>query len=273
MQYEKINSYLIWTSEGYGNTTAINLGEKIFVIDSTLNWKLAQEWRETIEEYFDESISGLILTHHHEDHTFGNQVFSDLPIISSTEIRKIMVHQKKHLWILEDMMEAEEEGYGIKGLEITLPTICFENRLTIHGGRQLDVIRVDGHTLGSSYLWEEETRTLIAGDLVFNQEFPYGGDETSDLIRWKTVIDELIELKPKVIISGHGPPATENDLLEISKFFSKCIDFMKKKLREKYPLQQIIEDPQFPEYYSQDRIERKKVTVEKWYNFFEEKTS
>ncbi len=269
MFYEKINSNLLWTSQGHGNTTAINLGEKLFVIDSTLNWKLAEKWRETIQGYFDKPVSGLILTHHHADHTFGNQAFSDVPIISSSEIRKIMDYNKKHHWVIEEMMEWEEGGYGIKDLQITLPNICFENQLTIHGERALELIRADGHTLGSTYLWEKETRTLITGDLIFNQEFPYGGDETSDLIKWNEVIDDFIELQPKVIISGHGPPAKEKDLIEISKFFSESIDFMKQKKNQGFSLEKITEDPQFPEYYSKDRIERKKITIERWYNYFD----
>lgn len=270
MQYKKINSNLIWTSKGFGNTTAINLGGKIYIIDSTLNWKLAQEWKENVEEYFSEPVSGLILTHHHADHTFGNQVFSNLPIISSNEIWKIMNYNKKHIWIPKEMKDWEEDGYGINGLEVTLPNVCFENRIVLHGERSLEIIRVDGHTSGSSYLWENETRTLIAGDLIFNREFPYGGDETSDLIQWKKVTEELIKLNPKVIISGHGPLATEKDLIEIREFFSNCIDFMKQKMGEGTTLQKIVEDDQFPDYYSQDRFERKKNTIERWYTYFKE---
>ena len=270
MQYEKINSNLIWTSKGFGNTTAINLGGKIYINDSTLNWKLAQEWKENVEEYFSEPVSGLILTHHHADHTFGNQVFSNLPIISSIEIWKIMNYNKKHIWIPKEMKDWEKDGYGINGLEVTLPNVCFENRIVLHGERSLEIIRVDGHTRGSSYLWENETRTLIAGDLIFNREFPYGGDETSDLIQWKKVTEELIKLNPKVIISGHGPLATEKDLIEIREFFSNCIDFMKQKMGEGTTFQKIAEDDQFPEYYSQDRFERKKTTIERWYTYFKE---
>lgn len=269
MQFKEINKNLIWTDEGFGNTMGINTGGKVFVIDSTKDWKLAKEWRKTIEKHFNEPVSGLILTHHHADHTFENQVFSDLPIIASSEIRNIMIERKKHIWIPDDMMEWEDEGYGIRGLQITLPNICFDNRLTIHGERSLDIIRADGHTLGSSYLWEKQTKTLIAGDLLFNQEFPYGGDETSDLIKWKEVLDEISELKQKKIIPGHGPPVTDKDLKEIREFFTNILIFMKKKVRNGATLKNIAEDPQFPEYYSEDHTERKYVSIETWYNYFQ----
>ncbi|MHA1968103.1 MAG: MBL fold metallo-hydrolase [Candidatus Hodarchaeales archaeon] len=271
MHFKEINPNLIWTNEGFGNTIAINIGGKIFVIDSTKDWKLATEWRETIERHFNESVSGLILTHHHEDHTFGNQVFSDLPIIASSRIREIMIELQKKYWILDDMIEWEDEGYGIRGLKITFPNICFDNRLTIHGERSLDIIRADGHTLGSSYLWEKETRTLIAGDLIFNKQFPYGADETSDLIKWKEVLDEISKLKPKIIVPGHGPPVTDKDLKEIRDFFTDTVNFMKKKVITEVKLEEIIEDPKFPDYYSKDRTERKKVSIETWYEYFQKK--
>ena len=120
------------------------------------------------------------------------------------------------------MIEWEDEGYGIKDLQITLPNICFKDKITLHGERSVDVIQVDGHTLGSTYIWEKETRTLIAGDLIFNRQFPYGTDETSDLLKWNGVIDDLINLKPEMVISGHGTPATANDLIEIKDFLSAC---------------------------------------------------
>jgi glyoxylase-like metal-dependent hydrolase (beta-lactamase superfamily II) len=116
-----------------------------------------------------------------------------------------MIELQKKYWILDDMIEWEDEGYGIKDLQITLPNICFKDKITLHAERSVDIIQADGHTLGSSYIWEKETRTLIAGDLIFNRQFPFGGDETSDLLKWNGVIDDLINLKPELVISGHGP--------------------------------------------------------------------
>ena len=274
MDFKIVAEHLIWTDVGYGNSAAIDLGKKLFVIDSMFNWELATEWRSIIEQHFSKSVSGLILTHHHADHTFGNQVFSDLPIISSHEIRNFTKEFEKEVWMKEtqeDLDEWEAGGYGVKGLQITHSNLCFENRIQIYGKRMLEVIQADGHTGGSTYLWEPETKTLIAGDLVFNKQFPYGGDDTCDPIRWQSVMEKLIALKPKTIISGHGLPASNKDLVEINDFFLKSIDFMRKKLDKGLNFQEIVDDPNFPEYYSQDRAERKSVTIERWVEFFKEK--
>ena len=134
MDFEIVDESLIWTEKGYGNSSAIDLGGKIIVIDAMFNWELAKEWRKLIEQHFNEPISGLVLTHHHADHTFGNQVFSDLPIISSLKIRKIMKHFEQEVWLNEtpeDLAEWEAGGYGVKGLQITPANLCFENRIQI----------------------------------------------------------------------------------------------------------------------------------------------
>lgn len=273
MKFELVAEHLIWTNVGYGNSAAIDLGEKVYVIDSMFNWELAKEWRSEIEHHFGKPVSGLILTHHHADHTFGNQVFSDLPIISSFEIRKITKEFEDEVWAKEteeDRAEWEAGGYGVKNLQLVHSNLCFERKLLLFGDSKLELIQADGHTAGSTYLWHPETKTLIAGDLVFNKEFPYGGDDSCNLERWQQIIEDLIALKPKIIISGHGPVASIKDLEEINDFFLKTIHFLRENVREGISLEEIGMDPQLPDYFSQDRTERKKVTIERWVKLFDE---
>jgi len=274
MNFEIVTEHLIWTDVGYGNSVAIGLGEKVFVIDSMFNWELASEWRNTIEKHFKKPVSGLILTHHHADHTFGNQVFVDLPIISSLEIRKITEAFETEVWeneTEEDRAEWEADGYGVKNLQLTHSNLCFEKNLHLFGERKLELIQADGHTVGSTYLWQPETKTLIAGDLVFNRVFPYGADASCNVVIWQKVIEDLIALEPEIIISGHGPVATVKDLEEINEFLSGSIHFIKEKLKYGLSVDEIVNDPSLPDYYSEDRAERKKATFEHWVEFFKDK--
>ena len=57
MEFEIIAEHLIWTDVGYGNSVAIDLGEKVFVIDSMFNWELTKEWRSTVEKHFRKPVS------------------------------------------------------------------------------------------------------------------------------------------------------------------------------------------------------------------------
>ena len=98
MDYRSVGDHIIWTDVGYGNSVAISLGDKVFVVDSMVNWELALAWRKIVEDYFQKEIGGLILTHHHPDHIFGNQVFSDVPIIASQGTKDMMINFQEEYW-------------------------------------------------------------------------------------------------------------------------------------------------------------------------------
>lgn len=259
MRVEKVNENLIWTEEGFGNSTAISLGTKVVVIDSMLNWNLAKTWRKIIEDTFNQQVFCLILTHAHDDHVLGNQIFKDVPIIACSHIRKIMVQKCKEEWHPDELKNWDE------GIQIVLPTIVFDTELKLYDEETHLIVKVtNGHTLGSSYLWESKSKTLIAGDLVFNRVFPYGVDPTCDLRLWQKAMEELISLDPEIIISGHGPMATKDDLKEINSFFLASLDFIESNYDKGKSSDEIINGSNFPDYYSEGREERKKASVKHW---------
>ena len=267
MKFNIIDNNVIWTDIGYGNSSAIDLGDEVYIIDSMLNWRVAVEWRDTVEDHFNKPVAGLILTHHHPDHIFGNQAFDDVPIISSSDTRTMMMGFKEHYWEKTDQEERDEwenEGYGIKEFQFTLPTICFNGSLQLHSPKTLELIQTNGHTTGSTYLWYPDTQTLIAGDLVFNREGPYGADESCDIVTWQKAIEGLISLEPRIIVSGHGPVATIQDLNEISNFFLDTIAFIRKQLKNGLSSEEIVTHSEFPEYYYSNRLERKKGAINRW---------
>ena len=44
---------------------------------------------------------------------------------------------------------------------------------------------------------------------------------------------------------------------------------MKKNVKDEIKLEEIIDDPQLPDYYSENRTERKKGSIEKWFEYFQ----
>ena len=271
MEFNKLTEDLVWTSEGYGNSAALCLDNDLIIVDAMKNWLTAKKWRKTLEEFFKRKISFLFLTHHHADHCFGNQVFKDVPIISSRKTREIMIDCQKTIWTPENLISWEEDGYGIQGFNLTLPNLCFEKKLTFYDMNHLELVQIDGHTLGSAYLWSKDLKILIAGDLVFNHQYPYGGDNTTDIIQWKKAIKALLDLKPEYIVSGHGSPASREDLQEIHNFLESTILFIKNLLNEGLTPEDISKTTDFPEYYSVDRNERRRLSLRNWATQLQEK--
>ncbi len=81
------------------------------------------------------------------------------------------------------------------------------------------VLDVPGHSAGHIAYWRESDRTLICGDVLFNLSLPTlrpGLREpyaslTPDPARNRDSARRLAELRPNLILFGHGPPLRDGD--------------------------------------------------------------
>jgi hydroxyacylglutathione hydrolase len=95
----------------------------------------------------------------------------------------------------------------------------------LHEGDEIagfEVLEVPGHTAGHLAFWRESDRVLIAGDVLWNLDFPGG---------WPGLIEPLFlvnadndavhrsarriaELEPHLALFGHGPPLQDRSRLD-----------------------------------------------------------
>jgi hydroxyacylglutathione hydrolase len=83
------------------------------------------------------------------------------------------------------------------------------------------VLDVPGHSPGHVAYWREPDRTLICGDVLFNLSLPTlrpGLREpyatlTADPARNRESARRLGELRPELVLFGHGPPLRDPDRL------------------------------------------------------------
>ena len=223
-----------------------------------------RKFKEKVESVFNKKAHALLLTHHHGDHIFGNQLFKDHSIISSHKTREFLIKWGKEVFISEIIKDWE--NYSSEGFELVLPNQTFNNDITFYDEHPMKFICLDGHVEGASILWDLDHRILLAGDLIFNHKFPYGADMTSDVIKWEKAIDYLIDLKPELVISGHGPPATKDDLKEIKHFFHDVCKYF--ETNENISVEEIIKDDGFPIYYNENAEVRREGSIESWYSKF-----
>lgn len=82
-------------------------------------------------------------------------------------------------------------------------------RLELRGGSAL---LPDRH-----YLWHAESRTIVGGVLVFQQEHVWTADTATPELRsaWVSLLDEMKALDPAVVVAGHRLPETPNDISAI----------------------------------------------------------
>jgi hydroxyacylglutathione hydrolase len=79
------------------------------------------------------------------------------------------------------------------------------------------VLDTPGHSPGHISLWRESDRTLICGDVFFNMPSlrPPPRMLTFDPERNRASMRRLAELRPAVVLFGHGPPLRDPDRLAL----------------------------------------------------------
>jgi glyoxylase-like metal-dependent hydrolase (beta-lactamase superfamily II) len=86
----------------------------------------------------------------------------------------------------------------------------------------LRVLHAPGHTPGHVLFFREADRLVIAGDVLANIHFLTGKPGlreppfffSADVVQNRRSIEMLVDLRPRIICFGHGPPLRTPELLE-----------------------------------------------------------
>lgn len=182
----------IYMLEGQGGNIGISVGnDGVFMIDSQFA-PLTPKILEAIKKLSDKPIKYLANTHHHGDHTGGNENISKLntPIIAHDNVYKRVKNNPK-----------QSDAF--------LPAITFNDKLSLHiNGEQVLIFHVDNaHTDGDALLYFTKSNVLHTGDTYFNGRYPYidlnSGGTVKGYIQAVKSTMILIDDNTK-IIPGHG---------------------------------------------------------------------
>lgn len=189
----------VFMLEGAGGNILIQVSEdQVIMIDSQFT-PLSDKIKKEISTITNLPLTVLINTHHHGDHTGGNEKFNNenVTIIAHKNVYSRLKESGQNESFLPEKII--EEDY-----ELSLPD---ENNLIIHVH--------NAHTDGDSFIYLTESNVVHMGDVFFNGRYPYidiasGGSITGYIDAQKKVLS-LINEKTK-IVPGHGPLATYEDL-------------------------------------------------------------
>lgn len=169
-------------------------------------------------------VQRIILSHYHEDHTQG---------LSNFDTPDIFIHEMdlEGVKSVEGLMKA----YGVKntldsklwlnflvnglGLKDQPKARSFDEKSFDFGKIRAEIIHTPGHTPGHICLLFPEQELLFTADLDLTSFGPYYGDDVSDLEQSIASLNILVELSPKVLLTGHtAGVVTENIKTRIIKY-------------------------------------------------------
>lgn len=151
-------------------------------------------------------LKAIVVTHDHPDHFFGLDVLSDAfpeakllahPIVVKDMIRTVPIKFKR--W--SPMLGTNAPQRQVIPEPVAAAELTLEGRaLKILGPMQGDHVR-------ATVIWAPESKTLIAGDLVYNGVHVWLAEHLeSNYEGWLNSLDKLKALEPKRVIAGHTKP-------------------------------------------------------------------
>ena len=282
MIIEKVTerTYANTTGEGRGNIGAISLPNFAVAIDAGLYPSVAMEFRHQVERTIGTTITRLILTHYHGDHTFGSQMFNDCQIISSRALATRMREAATGQWTrpkLEEYAKRRPDSYGkldLESFEITFPTDVFDDSINLTDeGFDIVVKRVGGHTTDSAYVYFPAERVLFSGDLIFAKTFPWGGEPTADPDEWIETLKEFQRMDIEKIVPGHGPVCDLKEVQTYLDFFDNVAKIMKDLITEGRTMEEVVTFDDYPQFYPVEPLRPwwREETLAHWYQVYKKK--
>ncbi|MFE9906344.1 MBL fold metallo-hydrolase [Streptomyces achromogenes] len=183
-------------------------GEALLV-DTAATERRALALREAVKSVSPALPRLLVNTHSHGDHTFGNYLFPEAAVVGHRGTRAEVTQVGLHLTTLwPDVCWGD--------LKLRPPQVTFEDRLTVHvGGTEVQVLHLGpAHTGSDVVVWLPGQRVLFTGDIVMSGATPFCpmGSVAGSL----DAVRALRDLRPRVVVAGHGPVAGE-ELLDTTE--------------------------------------------------------
>jgi len=238
----------IFIIKNRGGNIGVSVGKDgIYMIDSQFA-NISEDNLKTIRLLSDKPIKILVNTHHHGDHTGGNDAFkADGAIvmahrnvdkrIKATKILDARKKQRKQIDLAREKItknvSAEELKNNEKKYEVMIedqagniesymedvanvPTVTFERSLEFNYNQKIKLIHLrKAHTDGDAIVHFTKSNVIHTGDIFFKGKYPFidlkSGGSVDGVIE---ALRQIIAMSDKqtMIIPGHGDIASIKDV-------------------------------------------------------------
>ena len=234
------------------NAGIIDLGDRTLIFDTFMTPQAARDLRRAAQELTGREPELIINSHYHNDHIWGNQVFSPQALFISTvqTLELMRTDGREELkWAQEvsaTRLEAANKQYeaaqtehqrqdaflwvgyfrslvdNLPSLSVRFPDITFEQGLTIHGSaRSVELVPfTDSHTSNDSILILEDLGIIFMADLLFVNCHPYL--EECDVSKLRDSLNRIAQMGATIFVPGHGPLGSAHDLTTNLDYITMC---------------------------------------------------
>lgn len=185
--------------------------EGVIVVDALGSVPLGEALLAAIRTVTNKPIRRVIVTHYHADHFYG---LAPLKAAGA----EIWAHReaREYLENREGVTRREQRQRDLApwvgpDMRLVPPDRWLEGDSSFSfGGLNFDLIYMGpAHAPDDLVVVVREDGTLFSGDILFSGRIPFVGN--ADSRRWLATMDRLLQLKPKIMIPGHGAASGNPD--------------------------------------------------------------
>jgi len=227
------------------NAGFVILPDRVLVFDTLSDRDLMREMMSQIIKITSKPVSLVALSHWHRDHTGGLDFFANRPFTMYTgpgtaarivqdraERRSFLTKKEKDTARLarrekdperlaaldKTLVDVRREQAAVDRLAPIRPGIEVHDKAELSMGGQITILRFPGpgHTDGDLLLHCVTAGVLFAGDLISVQTLPNLADARTE--EWIRLLGSLDLSKVDVIVPGHGPVGTKQDVQALKAY-------------------------------------------------------
>ncbi len=203
-------------NQGYMVNSTVIIGDKgVILVDTGFNDVIGKHLAQAVAKLTPKTVTHIINTHHHGDHTLGNIAFKGAEIISTQQC-KALVEKTGYDYINIVQNLTGQKFPHTKPVPATV-TVAQETRTE----RLIDGVKIvlwapkGSHTPGDLLVYLPDDKVLIAGDVLVNETVPNFQDAA--VKTWINTLDAIQKMDAKSIVPGHGPMMTQRDVAAMRK--------------------------------------------------------
>jgi glyoxylase-like metal-dependent hydrolase (beta-lactamase superfamily II) len=266
-------------SDAVANAGVVVLDHGVLLYDTHFTPEAGQALLASIRSVTSKPVRYVVNSHHHPDHTHGNQVFEQALIIGSTNARNLVLEADvpslnrtlgiaraqirkmqaeigkgenftRELSYREQLKNRESYVADLSRLRILAPFVTLDDSLTIRDGEKQAEIRFlgEGHTDGDVVLVIPSSKIAFVGDLFFNDAIPNVQD--ASLLKWMGTLRNVLKIDAETFVPGHGPVGDRKAVERFLKYLEGLKALVEPAVARGDSLEQAIQETRVPAKYS-----------------------
>ncbi len=257
-RFLQIGPGLYFNYDFAGSNSAVLITEEgVLVVDTRTHPADAELLLAEIRERTDAPIRWVINSQFHGDHHMGNSVFAreGATIIAHRDTQAIMIERFEFEVATRPF---EQRGLNREEVELVLPDILFDHRLTLDlGGYAVELIYLGaGQNEGDTLVYFPHARALHTGGVFHNRSWA-NPSYTPSVDGWISVLRAMKTIDVDSYLPPHGPIATKQDLDNFIEFLGLLQSGVRDAINQGASLEEMLLANPFSQYSGWRGYERR----------------